>query len=246
MGNAVVHGIKYSIEVKSLKLRAGSLPLRIFWTILIAISVVVLRANLLKSESITEDFITEDVIDIQELAREIIAFRDGKAPVRFKLLLEETVLWKDAKGKVGAVLTDKRFLAISITSTGWHEMSLRINEADKANAVVSMNIVLLVTAERMFGFSCESNRFIEQRLQLYDEVVASDTNMYVAVVVCTRLALGFAMGSKTFVEMPFRIHERFESLNTKSRVATVRTTSRVLTFHATDSSWTEVDRPIVK
>jgi hypothetical protein len=66
-------------------------------TILIAISVIVLRADPLKSESITED-----VIDVQEIAREIIAFRDGKAPVRFKLLLEETVLWKDARGKVGA------------------------------------------------------------------------------------------------------------------------------------------------
>jgi hypothetical protein len=45
-----------------------------------------------KKSSFKSESITEDVIDI----------RDGKAPVLFKLLLEETVLWKDSKGKVGA------------------------------------------------------------------------------------------------------------------------------------------------
>ena len=220
--------------------------LRVFLTILIAVSVGVLAAATLKSEDNTEYFISEDFIDIQELEREIVAIRDGKAPVPFKLLLRETVLWKDSKGKVGAVLTDKRFVAISIASTGWHEIPLRINEADKATAVLSMNIVLLVTEERAFGFDCESNHFVEERLQLYEEVLATNANIDVAVIVSAGRALGFATGSKAFVEMPFRIHESFESFDTKSRLATVRTTSRVLTFHASDFSWTEIGRRIVK
>jgi hypothetical protein len=215
--------------------------IRVFLTILIAISVVLVPADPLKSEDY-EGYI-EDLIEIQVIDNKVIAFRDGKDPVSFQLPRIESVLWKSSKGNLGAVLTDTRFLAISMTSKGWHETSLRMNEAVTASVVLSNAIALLVTSERAIGFDYVTNAFVEQRLRL-EKPVASDANMYVAAVVSTERAYGLAMGSRAFVEKRFGMNERFESLETKSRLATVRTTERVLSFQASDSSWTEVDRSI--
>jgi hypothetical protein len=214
--------------------------IRVFLTILIAISVVLLPADLLKSQDY-EGYI-EDLIEIQVIDNKVIAFRDGKDPVSFRLPRIESVLLKLSKGNLGAVLTDSRFLAISMTSKGWHETSLKMNEAFTGSVVLSNAIALLVTSERAIGFDYITNAFVEQRL-LLEKPVASDANMYVAAVVSTKRAYGLAMGSKAFVEKRLGMHERFESLEAKSRLATVRTSERVLSFQASDSSWHEVDRP---
>jgi hypothetical protein len=217
--------------------------IRVFMAILIAASVILLLVDPLKSEEY-EDYV-EDLIEIEELDGKVIAFRDGRDPVSFQMRLTEMVLRKDSRGNMGAVLTDTRFLAISMTSNGWHEISLRLNEAAKANVLLSTNIAMLVTSERAIGFDSMTNLFVEQPLQ-FKKLVASDANMYVAVVVSTDAAFGFATGGKTFAKMLFQMNETFESLDTKSRLATVRTTRRVLAYRATDLSWTEVDRPIVE
>ena len=220
---------------------------RVFLTILIAASVVLLLlARPLKSEDDVEDkdIYIEDLVAIQQIGREVIAIRDGRNPVPYKLRLAEKVLWKDSKGALGAVLTNSRFLTISVTSKGWHEISLNLHEADEASALLSPYIALLVTAKRVFGFDYMSKLFVEHWLQIDQEFVATNVNMHVAVVVSTRKALGFGMGCKTFAEIPIRVHEKFDSLETKSRLGTVLTTNRILIFHARDCLWTEIDRPI--
>lgn len=216
---------------------------RVFLTILIALSFVLLMPDLLKSECYGEYI--EDLIEIEVIDHKVIAFRDGKDPLSFQLRLTEKILWKGSKGNLGIVLTDTRFLAISMTSEGWHETSLRMNEAAKVNIELSMNIALIVTSERVIGFDCTTNNFVEQRLRL-EKLLANEANMYVAVVVSTDRAFGLAMGKNMFVEIPFEMNERFVSLVIQSRLATVRTTNRVLSFQASDSSWNEVDLPLAQ
>ena len=182
----------------------------------------------------------EDLVYIEQADRKIIAIRDGIPATPFELRSKEEVLWLDSGGYIGALLTNERFIAISLSSPGWLETPLRSKEAYDGSPILSPTLALLVTKERIIRFDAISHRFIEQSLRLDEEFVAAEANDYVAVVISSRRALGLASGDSSFREIRFRTSETFQSLKTTPQVVTVRTSWRILTFGASSPSWSEV------
>jgi hypothetical protein len=182
----------------------------------------------------------EDLVDIEQVDKKIIAIRDGIQTAPFELRSKEKVLWLDSDGYIGALLTNERFIAISLSSPGWLETPLRSKEAYDGSPILSPTLALLVTKERVIHFDAISHRFIEQSLRLDEEFVAAEANDYVAVVISSRRALGLASGDSGFREIRFRTSETFQSLKTTPQVVTVRTSWRILTFGASSPSWSEV------
>jgi len=210
------------------------LPFRTIITFL-----VILTTLLYAIPSNSKDDI-EDLVYIEQADRKIIAIRDGIPATPFELRSKEEVLWLDSDGYIGALLTNERFIAISLSSPGWLETPLRSKEAYDGSPILSPTLALLVTKERVIHFDAISHRFIEQSLRLDEEFVAAEANDYVAVVISSRRALGLASGDSGFREIRFRTSETFQSLKTTPQVVTVRTSWRVLTFGASSPSWSEV------
>ena len=210
------------------------LPFRTIITFL-----VILTTLLYAIPSNSKDDI-EDLVYIEQADRKIIATRDGIPAAPFELRSKEEVLWLDSDGYIGALLTNERFIAISLSSPGWLETPLRSKEAYDGSPILSPTLALLVTKERVIRFDAISHRFIEQSLRLDEEFVAAEANDYVAVVISSRRALALASGGSGFREIRFRTSETFQSLKTTPQVVTVRTSWRILTFGASSPSWSEV------
>ena len=204
----------------------------------VIITFVVALATLFYAIPSNSKDVIEDSVDIEQVGRKIIAFRDGSQATPIDLRLKEEVLWLDSDGYVGALLTNERFIAISPYSP-WLETPLRSKETHDGNPILSPTLALLVTKERVIGFDAISPRFIEESRRLDEEFVKVEANDYVAVVISSRRALGLASGGSGFREIVFGISETVQSIRTKSRVVTVRTSWRILTFSASSSSWSE-------
>ena len=204
------------------------------------ITIVVTLATLLYAIPSNSKDVIEDSVDIERVGGKIFAIRDGIQTTPFELRSKEEVLWLDSDGYIGALLTNERFIAISLSSPGWLETPLRSKEAYDGSPILSPTLALLVTKERVIRFDAISHRFIEQSLRLDEEFVAAEANDYVAVVISSRRALGLASGDSGFREIRFRTSETFQSLKTTPQVVTVRTSWRILTFGASIPSWSEV------
>jgi len=203
------------------------------------ITIVVTLATLLYASPSNSKDVIEDSVDIEQVGRKIIAIRDGSQATPLELRLKEEVLWLDSDGYVGALLTNERFIAISLYSS-WLETPLRIEETRDGSFILSPTLALVVTKQRVIGFDAISPRFIEENRRLDEELVAAEVNDYVAVVVSSKRALGLASGGSGFREIRFLSSETVQSIRTKSRVVTVRTSWRILTFSASSLSWSEL------
>jgi hypothetical protein len=180
----------------------------------------------------------EDLIDIFESNRKIIAIIEGKKTFTSSLRSKEKVLWSDSNGYLGALLTNERFFVISTSSGAWQELSLRSDES-KGVASLSPYIALLVAGDRAIVFNEASNGFFETRLRTQDELIAAKVERYVAVVVTSSRAFGLTTKTSDFTEIPFRVGETVEEIKTTPSKATIRTSDRLLTFEASGSRWRE-------
>ena len=183
--------------------------------------------------------IIEDLVDIAESNSKIIAVIEGRKTVTFDLRPKEKVLWSGSKGYLGAFLTNDRFFVISTSSGTWQVLPLNLDESEKGVVSLSPYIALLVTGDRAVGFDAASNRFIETRLPIHDELFAAEAERYVAVVITSSRAFGLAAETSAFKEIFLGIRETIESIKITSSKATVRTSDRLLTFEAKSSKWRE-------
>jgi hypothetical protein len=190
-----------------------------------------------KSSYADEDI--EELIDIFESDSKIIAIIKGKKTITLDLRPKENVIWHDSNGYLGAFLTNERFFVISTSSETWHTLPLRSDESPKGVASLSPYIALLVTGERAIVFDAASNRFIETKLPIKDELLAAKVEDYVAVVITSSRAFGFAAKKSGFVEISLRARETVEEIKITSSKTTVRTSDRLLTFEAKGATWRE-------
>jgi len=202
-------------------------------TILICLSILVSAIGSYAEEEI------EDLIDIFESNSKIIAIIKGRKTISVNLRRNEKVLWSDSNGYLGAFLTNLRFFVISTSSDAWQALPLRLDESEKGVASLSPYIALLVTGDRAIGFDAASNRFIETRLPIHDELLAAKAEKYVAVVITSSRAFGLATKTLAFTEIPLRVRETIEAIKITSSKATIRTSDRLLTFEASGSTWNE-------
>jgi len=183
--------------------------------------------------------VIEDLIDIAESKNKVIAVIEGKRTIPVTLRQNEKVLWSGSRGNLGAFLTDSRFFVISTTSGSWHGLRLNLDEPDEAVASLSPFMALLVTGDRAIGYSASTDKFVEARLPLFDELVTAKTGRYVAVVITSGRALGLGVNSPSFIEVRLGIKETVEDIKITLNKATVRTSNRLLSFVADAFTWKE-------
>ncbi len=194
------------------------------------------------SSQSTEPTSTLDSLDIQQVERELVALRDGNAATRIRLRDREKILWRGAKGIVGVVLTDQRFLAVSTSSSGWREFRLQRSETPNASVQLGANVGMLLTRFRILTFDGVSGSLRENRLGPNEALLASGINEHVAIVVTNRRAIGLASRFGQSLEIPLRIQEVYESSKTLGTTATVRTSHRLLVFRASSGTWAQEER----
>jgi hypothetical protein len=209
-----------------------------------ALALVVIAVAVPEVRTLHAQTATLDSIDIQDLGGELLAIRDGRTPSRIRLEGGEKLGWFDAKGVVGVALTDRRFLAVSTTSTGWQQVRLRPSDGPSPQLELAANVALLIFPKRILGFDGPSGHLGESRLAPREAVLASGAQEHVGVVVTNRRAIGWASRFGAPADHRFRVHESFESLRVLGTTATVRTTKRVLVFGSSSGLWRDEALPL--
>ena len=199
---------------------------------------VVVAASLVASAIASAQTATLDSLDVQLLGRELIGIRHGSPATRIRLKDREEVQWMDAKGAVGAVLTNRRFLAVSLNSSGWKEQSLLLRrDGETPETKLAANLVLCITKGRILAFLGLSGLIIEESLSPGELVVDSGVNEHMGAVVTTRRVIGFSSGYAEPAEFRLRVNESLESLRVLATTATVRTPQRLLIYRLDSNSW---------
>jgi hypothetical protein len=209
-----------------------------------AITLAVVAVAGLWIRSIGAETATLDAVDIQDLGDELLAIRDGSSPSRIRLEGREKLLWSTAKGVVGVALTDRRFLAVSPTSSGWQQARLRPSDGRSPAAELAANVALLISPKRVLGFDGRSGLLTETPLTPQEVVLASGADEHVGVVVTNRRAIGWASGFGAPADHALTVHESFELLRVRSTTATVRTSKRVLIFGSSSGLWRDEALPL--
>jgi hypothetical protein len=209
-----------------------------------AVALAVFAVASLWIRSVGAETATLDAIDIQELGDELLAIRDGASPTRIRLEGREKLLWSTAKGVVGVALTDRRFLAVSPSSSGWQQARLRPSDGRSPALELAANVALLISPKRVLGFDGRSGLLSETPLTPREVVLASGANEHVGVVVTDRRAIGWASGFGAPADHALTIHESYQSLRVLSTTATVRTTKRVVIFSSSSGLWRDEALPL--
>lgn len=208
-----------------------------------AIALAVIALGALSLQAMNAETATVDSVDIQHLGEELIAIRDASAPSRIRLEKREKVRWLFAKGIVGAVLTDRRFLTVSPASPGWQEARLRPSDGPSPELRLAANVALLITPRRILGFDGRSGLLAESRLTPQETLLACDAEEHVAVAVTNRRVLGWASGFGGPVDQPLGVLESFQSLRVLGKTASVRTSKRLLIFSGSRGLWRDETLP---
>ena len=179
-----------------------------------------------------------DVLEILELDRELLAIdARGGGQLEIGLRLEERVLWKTTRGRVGMVLTDQRVLAVAAGSGTWQQIELQSGEEAQGQARLGDRVGLLLTSRRAIGFDGGSRNLLESSLGLRERVLATTVGRNVAVVVTDRRALGLSPSTGGFFDTPVQLGESVVRVEAESNLATVTTNRRLLIFRTPTSTW---------
>jgi hypothetical protein len=181
---------------------------------------------------------TLDSIDVQLIDRELVGVRSGASSVRIRLLKRERLRWMEARGTVAIALTDRRFLALSSTGSGWQEFRFAREDGEPV-VRLGANLALCLTPKRIVHFAAGPGLLAETAMFPSEQVVASDLNEHVGSVVTGRRVLGFSSDATRTAERRFFVQEAFESLSTSAVTITVRTSQRLFVFKRSGGGWLE-------
>ena len=181
-----------------------------------------------------------DLLEIIVLPREILAVdAGGGGQIEERLLSGERVLWTESQGRVGVVLTDQRFLAVSTISASWQSVRHLRGEHMPEGAALGDRVALLLTNKRAIGFDGNTGNLIERSIGPGEPILGSAVGENVAVVVTPRRALGLSPFAGGFFQTPIRVGEQLESVVAQANMVTLTLTHRLLFFRAPTGTWEE-------
>jgi len=182
----------------------------------------------------------EDLLRIVVTPRALLAIdAEGGGDTREALELGESVVWRDSRGRVGVVLTDRRVLAVGTGSGAWQDTRYRRGETPPGAAALGDRVALVATDRRVLGFDGGSFNLVERSIGPHERVLHTRVSANLAVVVTDRRALALSPFVGGFFEAPLRVAERVESVDLGSDVATLTTSDRLLVFRGRTGSWSE-------
>lgn len=180
-----------------------------------------------------------DMVDIFEAKGKVIAVIEGKRKVSGDLRSTEKVLWHGSSGYLGAFLTTERFLVVSVSSSGWQVLPLRLDETGNGRVSVSQHLAVLATEDRIVGFSAMFNQFVELGIPIGDTLLSIKAVDKIAVVVTSGYVIGLTSRMSEFSKISLRIKETVAGVNITPGTASVRTSERLLTLAPEGSAWVE-------
>jgi hypothetical protein len=186
-----------------------------------------------------------DVLEVMVLDRNLVAIDAETGGQRtLPLRLDERVLWKGARGRVGVVFTDQRLAAVAVESAAWQQSGWHRGETLPERAVLGDRVALVITSDRAVGFNGATGNLLESRLGLNERVLSAHAGANVAVVVTDRRALGLSPLVGGFFSTKVFLEERLESVEAGGNLATVTTDRRVLVFRTPTGTWEERRRTL--
>jgi hypothetical protein len=198
-----------------------------------------------RAQNVPGEIPLADVLEILVVDRELLAIdAAGGGQTVARLRLNESVLWKGARGKVGVIITDQRILAVATQSGSWQEVDYRRTELRPESAMLGERVALVITSERVLGFNGGSGNLAEYRLGPRERVIVARAGENVAVVVTDRKALGLSPFLGGFFTTPLNLGDQIESVTAESNLATLTAGRRVLIFRATTGTWEERSRDL--
>ena len=198
-----------------------------------------------RAQSVPGEVPLADVLDILVVDRDLLAIdAAGGGQTVARLRLDETVLWKGARGKVGVIITDQRILAVATQSGSWQEIDYGRTEQRPESALLGERVALAITSERVLGFNGGSGNLAEYRLGPREQVVVARVGQNVGVVVTDRKALGLSPFRGGFFAIPLALGDQIESVTAESNLATLTGRRRILIFRATTGTWEERKRDL--
>ena len=187
----------------------------------------------------------EDVIEIEVLGRDVIAFDlTGTGSPSVRLDIGESVSFVRASGRIGLAMTDARALAVSPGTDGWREVRYGIHEVRPEGGFVGKRVALVVTSRRILGYDSRSGVWMAQGLGPNEETLHAAVGDGTAVVVTNRTAYGLSPSAGGFFSRSMTIHERIQDVRVGANMATLSTSQRLLVFRAPTGIWTEERRPL--
>lgn len=184
-----------------------------------------------------------ELLEVLLIDRDLVAIsarRGGQISER--LLLDESVLWLGARGKIGVAVTTRRILAVATGSGSWQETSYLKGERPPLAPTLGDRVALVHTDRRALGVDGSSGNLVEYRLGPKERLIASEVGANVAVFATERSALGLSPLKGGFFPVKLSAAERIESITTAANLATLSTNRRVLIFRTPTGSWEERSR----
>ncbi len=183
-----------------------------------------------------------DSIGIFEVHRDLIATRDGRSMLTIRLENHEDVVWRGARGRVGAVITDRRVLTVSQTSAGWSEVRIRDDEGTPIPDLGG-RIAFVRTEKRLIWQPAMGSARV-LRLGAGERVLHSDAGENLAIAVTNRRAIGVSGRLGVSSHRDIRARERFRTLQVQDGAGAVETSRRLLVFSGSRGVWTADPLPL--
>ncbi len=188
----------------------------------------------------------KDYLQVQTLDDKVVVFRNKKPSPPVNLEVGEQVFTIREDGHMAAVVTDRRFLAISSASESWLSEPFESGEADSATLEMGEAVVILVTDERLLGFGGKENRFAEVAFGIGENVLAEDAGQNFGVVVTSDRAIGFASKTGNYTEIAFGVGDTFHSLEMAATLALVHTDDNIYVYRASTGAWSIREQPLAE
>ncbi|WP_419659342.1 uncharacterized protein Dvar_82320 [Desulfosarcina variabilis str. Montpellier] len=185
----------------------------------------------------------EDLVEIFVTDNQFTASVDGRRAFPESIKPGENVLWEGAKGEVGAILTNERLLAVSITSGGWNMLDLKIREKRSTpEMLLAAHLVVMLTDERIVALGTYTDGFFQTPMPIGESVVASQAEGRVAAVVTSSRAYGFSAYRRGAAEIRLKRQEEIVAIKATYNKITLQTSeNRALILRAKDARWSRVD-----
>jgi len=180
-----------------------------------------------------------DLLEIRVLDDHLIALLAAGGDVAAPLRIGERVLWMDAKGAVGVVLTDQRIFAVSADSAAWQSSAWLRTEEPARGALLGGRVALVATRKRAIGFDGGSGNLVETSLGPRERILDRRANENVSVFVTDRRALAISPFVGGFFDVKLDLGDPVRTVEAGPNLVTITTDHRLLTFRAQTGGWSE-------
>ena len=186
-----------------------------------------------------------ELLEIVVLPRTLLAI-DATSGGETEQALEigESVLWHATRGRVGAVITNRRLLLVATSSAAWQQARFRQGERPPESVLLGDRVAVVTTPKRALGFDGGSGNLVESSLGPREVVLDAVVGENVGVVLTDRRALGVSPYAGGFFTARMQLGERTESLVAKANLVTITTPRRILVFRGPTGDWEERDRSL--